>query len=776
MEVKYITRGMSDPQGKPPVWFSCHPADLEKAFPLIPEDILSHANCAVWYDPLMGAQPPEEDGTDAPAEAGGADGIDAQAGAGAAGELDELFERMQLIVLAVSSTFLHEPNRAKDVELPLALEKHIPVLPILIENGIGYEFSNTCAKIQVVRRYEADPTATPYEEVLKTFLSSVLVGDELAEKVRNAFDAYVFLSYRKKDRRHAHRLMRLIHENEQFRDIAIWYDEYLVPGESFNDAIKAAFKKSSLFAMAVTPHLEEKNNYVMRVEYPMARDRKSEQEDFEIVPVEMYEPEDKKDEKEWRINTDELKSHEEFKYKEIPGLRDEHRRPEVDQAFLDALGRIAKKENDGSAQHRFFIGLAYLNGIDVEVDVKVGKRLLVRAALDPEPCLDASAKLCDMYRRGKGTERNLKKAIRWQRLQVMQCEDAWNECHDPDEHRGYATLWFKALRKLAEMYREDGDFDEAADCARRALDLSDKLTDEVGVREQERDRAMILNLLGNLYKERGDLETAGKYYKEAAGIYEKQASEIGTSRARWDVSISWEKLGDLARKRSDLETAEEYYLKAGKIREELNEADPTPFGRRGVSSIMTKMGNVRKSQKRYDEAGDYYKQALGIDSVLAEEVDSSQSWDDYGVSLIKVGDIHKTQEHYDEAYECYRDAFRIFERQADVNGSRLYQEHLAAGLEKMAGISKRRGNKAEADQLYREAIKWRSRLVEEAETVPYIHSLAASYYNAASVYKSPEMMNMARELWSGLSMDHPEYAKYRDKADKMLEEYEKEKE
>ena len=268
------------------------------------------------------------------------------------------------------------------------------------------------------------------------------------------------------------------------------------------------------------------------------------------------------------------------------------------------------------------------------------------------------------------------------------------------------------------------------------------------MREQERDRAMILNLLGNLYKERGDLATAGKYYKEAAGIYEKQASEIGTSRARWDVSISWEKLGDLARKRSDLETAEEYYLKAGKIREELNEADPTPFGRRGVSSIMTKMGNVRKSQKRYDEAGDYYKQALGIDSVLAEEVDSSQSWDDYGVSLIKVGDIHKTQEHYDEAYECYRDAFRIFERQADVNGSRLYQEHLAAGLEKMA----------------------------EAETVPYIHSLAASYYNAASVYKSPEMMNMARELWSGLSMDHPEYAKYRDKANKMLEEYEKEKE
>lgn len=50
-------------------------------------------------------------------------------------------------------------------------------------------------------------------------------------------DAYVFLSYRKKDRKHAKELMRLIHANRFCLDIAIWYDGFLAAGEDFNAAI-----------------------------------------------------------------------------------------------------------------------------------------------------------------------------------------------------------------------------------------------------------------------------------------------------------------------------------------------------------------------------------------------------------------------------------------------------------------------------------------------------------------------------------------------------------
>ena len=43
-------------------------------------------------------------------------------------------------------------------------------------------------------------------------------------------------------RRYAQELMRLIHKNEFCRDIAIWYDEYLTPGEDFNQEIAAALE------------------------------------------------------------------------------------------------------------------------------------------------------------------------------------------------------------------------------------------------------------------------------------------------------------------------------------------------------------------------------------------------------------------------------------------------------------------------------------------------------------------------------------------------------
>lgn len=739
MELKYITRGMSAPKGKPRVYFSCHPADFETAFPLITEDILRHANCAIWYDSDPFSYPDEE-------------------------EMEEILSDMQLAVFAVSSAFLQEENRARNVELPLALKHHVPVLPIMLENGLGYKFSDTCAKIQVVSKYVTDSTATPYDEVLETFLGSVLIGDELAEKVRDAFDAYVFLSYRKKDRRHAQRLMRLIHENPQFRDIAIWYDEYLVPGEAFNDAIKDAFAKSSLFAMAVTPHLEEEGNYVMRVEYPMARDRETEDTGFEVVPVEMYEKKDSFFGRAWRINQARLKKHKEFKYREITDLKDEHRPKELSQTFIDALAKIAKKANDGSAQHRFFIGLAYLNGIDMEVDPEKALDLLISASEDPAPCMDATEKLADMYRNGEGVEADMQTAICWQERLADQYLKAYEENHNPDEHKGYGTAHFKALRKLSDMYKDVGNLSKAVEIAQKALSFSHGLDKEVGIREQERDQALILNRLGSLYREMGDMPAAEECFAKSSRIYERQVGEIGTQRARRDLSISYERLGDLYRKRSEYARAEAYYEKARTIREQLNASYTSTGSRRDLSAILTKLGNVRKSEKRYEEAAVYYNQALAMDEVLAAEVKAPQAFDDYAVSLVKIGDIHKAQGRLEDAAGCYEKARSIFEKNAEKTGSQSFREHYAGGCEKLASARKKLGDKAAADRFYREAIALRQQLYEEAKTLANANALATSYYNYGIFRKNKEYLERARDIWDDLSKADETYAKYRDKA------------
>ena len=743
MKLQYKTRGMSDPKGKPKVYFSSHPEDFDEALPLITEDLLNHANCAVFYDEEIGSAGPADE------------------------EVEDILKEMQLVVFAVSSKFIHEKNRAKDTELPLALKNHIPVLPIMLENGLGYEFSNNCAKIQVVPKYGNDPTAIPYDEVLQTFLDSVLVGDDLAEQVRDAFDAYVFLSYRKKDRKHAQRLMRLIHENKQFRDIAIWYDEFLVPGESFNEAIKDAFNKSSLFAMAVTPHLEEEGNYVMRVEYPMARNRKSKNDDFEIIPVEMYESEDGKEGEDWRIDQSHLKGKKDFEYQEISDLQDEHRLREMNKSFLDALERIAKKENDGSSRHRFFIGLAYLNGIDVEINQERALELLQGAAEDPSPCMEATAKLADMYLNGEGVERDSAKAIFWQRKLASQYKAAYDENHDPDEHKGYGTAYFKALGKLSDMYRDFGAVQSAVDTAKEALAFCEELEQEVGIREQRRDKALILNRLGSLCRERGDLDLALDCYQKAVKIYEKLTAEIGTQRARRDLSISYERIGDICRKQGDLSAADSYYQKAKDIRVQLMKEAESAGSRRDYSAVLTKLGNVRKSWKQYAEAAQYYGEALAIDRVLMDEVKSPQAVDDYGVSLVKMGDIHKAEGRMDKAADCYEQAYRLFGKNAEKTGSLIFFDHMAVACEKLASAKKKCGQKREAEVLYKAAVERREMLYAAGKTEASAHALAVSCYNAAAFLEDKEMMRKAYEIWKRLSEKRPEYGKYRDKAEKL---------
>lgn len=47
--LKYKTIGNSNPQGKPRVYFCCHPDDFVDFFEPVSTDILQKQNCAIWY-------------------------------------------------------------------------------------------------------------------------------------------------------------------------------------------------------------------------------------------------------------------------------------------------------------------------------------------------------------------------------------------------------------------------------------------------------------------------------------------------------------------------------------------------------------------------------------------------------------------------------------------------------------------------------------------------------------------------------------------------------
>ena len=100
----------------------------------------------------------------------------------------------------------------------------------------------------------------------------MLISDETAQKVRDAFDAYIFLSYRRDDRAKAQELMRLFHKDSSCKSVAIWYDEFLRPGENFDQSIQRMLEDGDVFTLLVTHNMVKEDNYVLREEYPKAKE------------------------------------------------------------------------------------------------------------------------------------------------------------------------------------------------------------------------------------------------------------------------------------------------------------------------------------------------------------------------------------------------------------------------------------------------------------------------------------------------------------------------
>ena len=358
--MKFITRGRSNPKGKPRVYISCHEEDVQYVSSMA-EDILRLCDCAVFYSDE------ESLGTD-------------------------LLSQMQLAIIPVTGRLLAGGNRCLDEELPLVLSLGIPVLPVLMEPDLLDAFSLVFGNRQFLNKTLQDATAIPYDKKLEDYLNSVLIGDELATKIRAAFDAYIFLSYRKMDRKYAQELMRLIHAIPDCRDVAIWYDEFLVPGENFDCAIRSALEKCHVFALAVTPNLLTPNNYVLDIEYPEAMAFGK-----PVLAAEM-------------LPTDQQTLKESFRG--IPDTVDARCKAELADCLSRQLRGVILAENDEQPEHLFFIGLAYLHGIDVEVDREKALDLISRAALAGLP--EAAQKLASMYQNGEGVAQDGYRSVMWQ--------------------------------------------------------------------------------------------------------------------------------------------------------------------------------------------------------------------------------------------------------------------------------------------------------------------------------------------------------------------------
>ncbi len=370
LEVK--TRYNTSPRNKPNVYISyCHLN--EDRMEHIVELILKKQDCAVYYYNYANGSEPDT------------------------AKLADKLDKMNLIIIPVTAEYLNTKNQAYDFEFYYALKSNIPVLPILQDSSLATQFNEKCNNIQFLDEHSTDRTEIPFDIKLELYLSNILIDPETAKKIQAAFDVSVFLSYRKRDRAYAQELMGLIHNNPLCREIAIWYDEFLVAGEPFDVAIEEKIKDSELFLLLVTPNLLTKNNYIIETEYPVAVDKYHKT----VLAVEYVLSDKKLFESTFRKATEliQLDKKDVFPVKILSHLQ------------------TGATENNSTAEHNFFIGLSYLGGICTEKNYAYAVEYITDSAT--KGLAVAQKKLADMYYSGEGVKQNAEKGNFWQKEYII---------------------------------------------------------------------------------------------------------------------------------------------------------------------------------------------------------------------------------------------------------------------------------------------------------------------------------------------------------------------
>ena len=592
------TRGNTSPQGRPRIYFCCAKEDFDTYFESVTQEMLDYQkNACVWYrDPKLPFPRDEQ-------------------------FLDDL-SLMQLFVIPITSHFLHGDDPARTVEMAYAMEKHIPILPLMKEPDLKNEF-NTRYHLQYLDKASEinDQTVLPYAEKVRKFLEANLVGDKLAARVRNAFSSYIFLSYRKKDRATAQSVMRMIHENDFCRDVAIWYDEFLTPGENYRNEIAEAMKKSRLVALVVTPLFVATPNYIWEKEYPDAIKMKK-----DMLPIEA-------------VKTDKKKLLAEYEH--IADY-DPTGDPKKIAARLKKMNLDSKAGND--PEHNYLVGLAYLNGIDMEKNPDRAVQLISGAAEKGLP--EAYEKLVNMYFYGNGVEQSDDETYKWQKAYV---EELKKRAEKEDSIEAYEKLCaehcrlgnFLAYNK--EYISAEKNYDRMYDAANKLVQKKAKSADswlslsyeKIGLIKLERAK-------WNSSVTQAKLREVRILLEESLKLNESIARKSPTQTARLDLARAYENLGDLCMeeiklaedqnaKNEKLSEAQTLFEKELEIKLSVTKETGTPEDRRKLLFAYERLGQVYHSLGNNEKAEECFKKYLDISKALCDETDTVQSFVDHAV-------------------------------------------------------------------------------------------------------------------------------------------------
>lgn len=436
----------------------------------------------------------------------------------------EDIHQMNLIIAPVTKRFIEEDNISRTLVLPYAVEHHIAILPLLLEDGIEDEFNDRCGNLQYIQK---SSDTYKYTDSLRKYLDLVLLDEEIQKKIESEFSLHLFISYRKKDKGYINQIQKRIHSEKRLRDVAIWYDDYLVPGERFDSNLIKMINQCDAFIILITPGLLEKDNYVMNYEYPLAiRMHKK------IIPIQVIE-----------TDRDRLL----YYYENIPNPIDIFKVNSFTEIFENAGIRLMTVED--SPRHLYLIGNAYLNGFEVESDFDRAISLISEAANNGY--IDACKRMISIYRDGCFTIKDLNKVVYWeeQYIRYLLSENADNPLEV-----------FYHLRNSGDAYYEIQEYNSALEKYELAFQIANFLTKELGnvinyrTVEEWQCLSDIYLKEGQTYEQLGKLDKAEICFRKSLKIdSEVDENEETTSyETLRNLAVSFVAIGDFYQRHNRL--------------------------------------------------------------------------------------------------------------------------------------------------------------------------------------------------------------------------------
>ncbi len=258
---------------------------------------------------------------------------------------------MNLIVFVIDNDFFFNDDLLKYTKIT-----NIPILPIAIGNIDDFLYQQVFRELHYFKM-DINNISNKDEISISLYLEALLLDKKTIKKIKDSFYESIFISYRKKDKEFAKKLIKKIRLNKDSYSIALWFDEYLMPGEDFNDEIKDEIEDSSLFCMVVSPNLINEDNYVQKIEYPLAKElnKKIFSVEFELV--------------------DKQKLSEKYQ-----GVLDTLLDSNVNDIFNVIKDCFSRALNATSSPiDYYYLGLAFLKGIYTEKNEEIGIEYLVKA-------------------------------------------------------------------------------------------------------------------------------------------------------------------------------------------------------------------------------------------------------------------------------------------------------------------------------------------------------------------------------------------------------------